>query len=64
MREFLIKKRTDLNIKQYELAEHLQCSKRQLRRYENGECEIPLDLAIKWAKKFKLSMNQFVKLYK
>ena len=64
MRTNLIEKRKALGLKQYHIAKKLNCSPRQVRRYENGECEVPFDLAMLWAKKLKVSMNQFTILYK
>ena len=64
MRNKLIEKRKNLGLKQYHIAKKLDCSARQVRRYENGECEIPFNLAMLWARKLKVSMNQFELLYK
>ena len=60
----LILLRKNMNITRTELAKYLNCSTRQVNRYENKECDIPLGIAIKWAKKLKLSMNQFARIYK
>ena len=64
MRKGLINRRKELGVKQFDIAKKLDCSTRQVRRYENGEVDVPFDLALLWAKKLKLSMNQFATLYK
>ncbi len=50
--------------RQSELANKIGCSERQFRRYENGECAVPFIEAVLWAKALKLSLTQFLKLYR
>lgn len=60
----LEKKRKELGLTLEQMAKCLKCSPRQYFRYEKGQAKIPLDIAIKWAKKIKVDMNAFIKLYK
>jgi transcriptional regulator with XRE-family HTH domain len=63
MRTALINRRKELNIKQTYVAKKMNCTTRQVRRYEKGEVDVPFDLAIIWARLLKVSMNQFKNMY-
>lgn len=56
-------KRKSLKINQASIGKKLKCSEKQFRRYENGECIVPFDKALLWAKTLGLSINQFTQLY-
>ena len=60
----LKQRRKAQKLSQLHMGIALNCSTKQFRRYENGQCEVPFDKARQWAKTLGLSMNQFDALYK
>ena len=49
--------REDADLTQVKMAEVLHMQPTQYRRYENGEREVPLNIAIQIARYFKVSLD-------
>ena len=49
--------REDLDLKQQDIAEYLQCSQVCYSHYENGRRDVPTDVLIKLADYYKISID-------
>ena len=54
--------REDADLKQRQVAEYLMCDQSLYSKYERGERDLPLELAVKLAQLYKVSLDYLVGL--
>ena len=54
--------REDQDLKQIQIAEHLQCDQSLYSKYERGERDLPLRLAVELAEYYGVSLDYLVGL--